>query len=632
MCGITGFIDKTCGSRAELLDKMAGVLAHRGPNDAGQAFFQESSCTVGLAHRRLSIIDLSPAAHQPMFSECGNIGIVLNGEIYNFTELRSELEQQGIHFFSNSDTEVVLRSYMHWGIEAVHRFIGMFACAIYDRTRQRMFLLRDRTGIKPLYYYHTEGLFLFASELKSFHEHPGFAKELNLDSLALYFKYACIPDPYAIFKKTNKLRPGTWVEYNLQSHTLSEHVYWDPLEFSRQPKLDISYDRAKKQLKELFSSAFSYRMVSDVPVGLFLSGGYDSSLVAAVLQHGMSHKLRTFTIGFHEDEHNEARHARNVARHLGTDHTEYICTHRDALDILPQLPLLYDEPFADPSAIPTHLVSRLARRSVTVALSADGGDELFGGYTRIHRALRNTAAADALPRFFWQASFAGLSALKHFLKPGSMLDFKRKYAGLLASGRLNRRKNLELCIYNEYDEDIAALIPSLQSIAPALFDNQRYDCLQDTLDMMLCLEYQTYLPGDILTKVDRASMAASLEAREPLLDHRIYEFAARLPSEYKVKNHLLKRILKDIAHDYLPPNLMQRPKHGFSLPIYAWLRTDLRELMLAYMNDSMIAGNGVLDRKFVAARVHEFLKGNNNVGLFIWKTLMFQMWYYRWMK
>lgn len=632
MCGITGFIDTTCASGTELLEKMSAVLAHRGPDDAGHVCFQESSCSVGLAHRRLSIIDLSPAAHQPMFSECGNIGIVLNGEIYNFTELRSELEQEGIRFFSNSDTEVVLRAYMHWGMQAVHRFIGMFACAVYDRTKQKLFLLRDRTGVKPLYYYHAAGLFLFASELKSFHEHPRFAKELNLESVSLYFKYAAVPDPYAIFMNTCKLRPGTWLEYDLQSHVLNEHVYWDPLEFACKPKLDISYTQAREQLKAIFSSAFSYRMVSDVPVGLFLSGGYDSSLVAAVLQNNMSHKLRTFTIGFHEDEHNEARHARNVARHLDTDHTEYICTHRDALDILPQLPLIYDEPFADPSAIPTHLVSRLARRAVTVALSADGGDELFGGYTRIHRALRNTAVADTIPRCLWQAPYAGLHALKCFFKPGSMLDFKRKYAGLLASGTLNRRKHLELCIYNEYDEDITALLPDLQTVAPTHFDDQRYDCLQDTLDMMLCLEYQTYLPGNILAKVDRASMAASLEAREPLLDHRIYEFAARLPAAFKVKNHQLKIILKDIAHDYLPPALLQRPKHGFSLPIYAWLQTDLRELMLSYLSDSMIAGSAVLDRKFVAARVREFLKGNNNVGLFIWKTLMFQMWYYRWMK
>jgi len=365
---------------------------------------------------------------------------------------------------------------------------------------------------------------------------------------------------------------------------------------------------------------------------LFLSGGYDSSLVAAVLQHNTSHKLKTFTIGFHEDEHNEARQARNVARFLDTDHTEYICTHRDALDILPQLPLIYDEPFADASAIPTHLVSKLARSAVTVALSADGGDELFGGYTRIHRALRNTAAAEAIPPFFWRIPRAGLNTLKPFLKPGSGLDFKRKYAGLLAAGGISRRKNLELCIYNEYDEDIIALLPGLRGVSPSLFDDQRYDGLQDIIDIMLCLEYQTYLPGDILTKVDRASMAASLEAREPLLDHRIYEFAARLPSTYKVKGRLLKRILKDITHEYLPPALMQRPKHGFSLPIYTWLRSDLRELMLSYLNNSMVAGSGVLDAGFVSARVREFLKGNDNVGLFVWKTLMFQMWYYQWMK
>ncbi|MBM4310992.1 MAG: asparagine synthase (glutamine-hydrolyzing) [Deltaproteobacteria bacterium] len=631
MCGIAGYIDTSCRSDIALLKKMAAVLAHRGPDDAGEAFFQESTFTAGCAHRRLSIIDLSPAAHQPMFSDCGTVGIVLNGEIYNFTELRSELEREGVRFSSNSDTEVVLRAYMRWGMPAVHRFIGMFACAIYDRTQRKLFLLRDRTGIKPLYYYHNNGLFLFASELKSFHEHPGFTRELNLESLSLYFKYACIPEPYAVFKYTAKLRPGTWLAYDLRSHTTSEHVYWDPTAFACMPKLAIDYAQACRELTALFSSAFSYRMVSDVPVGLFLSGGYDSSLVAAVLQRGMSHRLKTFTIGFHEDEHNEARYARNVAAHLATDHTEYICTHRDAIDILPQLPLIYDEPFADPSAIPTCLVSRLARRDVTVALSADGGDELFGGYTRIHRALRNTRAAEAIPRFFWRAPLAALSALRPFLKTGSMLEFKRKYARLLAAGALGRCKNLELCIYNEFDEDITALLTGLQQLPPTRFDDQQLDCLDDTLDVMLCLEYQTYLPADILTKVDRASMAASLEAREPLLDHRIYEFAARLPSAFKVDGNQLKKILKDIAHDCLPPELMQRPKHGFSLPIYAWLRKDLRELLLAYMNDHMVASSGLLDRRFVAVRMREFLKGNDDLGPFIWKTLMFQMWYCRWM-
>ncbi len=632
MCGITGFIDTTCVSGTELLKSMSAVLAHRGPDDAGQVFFQESTCTVGLAHRRLSIIDLSPAAHQPMFSDCGSIGIVLNGEIYNFAELRAELEQDGVRFFSNSDTEVALRAYMRWGMQAVHRFIGMFACAIYDRTRQKLFLLRDRTGIKPLYYYHFGGLFLFASELKSLHEHPGFTKELNLDSLALYFKYACIPEPYAIFKHTAKLRPGTWLAYDLRNHTISEHVYWNPAEFARRPKLAIDYTQACRELKSLFTSAFAYRMVSDVPVGLFLSGGYDSALVAAVLQHGMSARLKTFTIGFHEDAYNEAGHARSVADRLGTDHTEYICTHRDAIDIVEQLPRIYDEPFADSSAIPTCLVSRLARSAVTVALSADGGDELFGGYTRILRALRNTAVAEAVPRFFWRAPQAVLSALQPFTGSGSMLAFKRKYARLLAAGAINRGKNLELCIYNEFDEDIAALLPGLHTFPPTQFDSQQLDCLENTLDAMLCLEYQTYLPADILTKVDRASMSASLEAREPLLDHRIYEFATRLPPAFKVDGSKLKKILKDIVHGYLPPALMQRPKHGFSLPIYAWLRTSLRELLLAYTNDPMIAASGVLNRAFVAARTQEFLKGNDDLGPFVWKTLMFQMWYCRWMK
>jgi len=630
MCGIAGFVDTTCTSDTGLLGKMSAVIAHRGPDDEGQAFFQECGCTLGLAHRRLAVIDLSPAAHQPMFSECGSVGIVFNGEIYNFAELRAQLEQEGVRFFSSSDTEVVLRAYMRWGMQAVDRFIGMFACALYDRTQQKLFLLRDRTGIKPLYYYKAGGLFLFASELKSFHEHPGFAREIDLGSLGQYFKYACVPEPRAIFKNTAKVRPGSWIEYDLGTHTTCEHVYWDPLAYWRMSRLDIDYTDACARLKELFTSAFTYRMVSDVPLGLFLSGGYDSSLVAAVLQTGMSGRLKTFTIGFHEDAYNEAGHARRVADHLGTDHTEYICTHRDAMAILPELPRIHDEPFADPSAIPTHLVSRLARREVTVALSADGGDELFGGYTRLHRALRNTAVAAAVPRFAWHAPCAALAALRPFSRPGSMLEFKRKYMRLLAAG-MSRRKNIELCIYNEFDEDIVALLPGLQELPPAHFDDERLDCLEDTTELMLCLEYLNYLPSDILTKVDRAAMAASLEARDPLLDHRIFEFAARLPAAFKVQNGHLKRILKDIVHEYLPRDLMQRPKHGFGLPIYAWLRTDLREFMLACMNDAMIVRSGMLDRGFVAARVREFLNGNDDLGLFIWKAFMFQLWYYQWM-
>lgn len=631
MCGITGFIDTTCASGARELEKMSAVLAHRGPDDAGHAFFRERTCSVGLAHRRLSIIDLSTAARQPMFSECGSVGVCLNGEIYNFAELRTGLEKEGERFFSASDTEVVLRAYMRRGMQAVQGFIGMFACAIYDRTREKLILLRDRTGIKPLYCYRAGGLFMFASELKSFHEHPGFAAEIDHGSLGQYFKYGCVPESRAVFKNTQKVRPGTWLEYDLRSHTLREQVYWDPLDFCRTPGPDIGYDDARARLKELFDSAFSYRMVSDVPVGLFLSGGYDSSLVAAVLQRGMPRRLKTFTIGFHEDAYNEAGHARRVAQHLGTDHTEYICTHRDAIEILPELSRIYDEPFADSSAIPTHLVSRLARREVTVALSADGGDELFGGYARIRRALRNTAVAEALPRCAWRAPVAALSMLRPFLQPGSMLEFKRKYMRLLAAGT-SRRKNIELCIYNEFDEDITALLPGLRELPATHFDDERFDCLQDTRDLMLCLEYLNYLPSDILVKVDRASMAASLEAREPLLDHRIYEFAVRLPASCKVEDGALKKILRDIAHDYFPVDMMERPKHGFSLPIYAWLRGELRELLLAHVSGDAIRGSAMLDHRFVTARVHEFLKGNDDLGLFVWKTLMFQMWYQRWIK
>lgn len=630
MCGIAGYIDFNRKTDREVLSAMVSTMQHRGPDCQGTDFFDLNQASVGLGHARLSILDLSPAGRQPMHYK--HLSIVFNGEIYNFQEIREELAGKGHGFMTTSDTEVILHAYEQWGVESVDRFIGMFALAVLDSRKQELILLRDRPGVKPLYYYQYNGLFLFASELKALHEHPLFQKQIDTSSLALYFDSGYIPAPYTIFENCYKLNPGHFLKLDLQSRDISIKPYWDIRKWYVRPKQTVTYQEACERVHDLLKSACEYRMVSDVPVGVFLSGGYDSSAVTALLQTDRTEKLKTFTIGF-EEGNNEAPFARETARYLGTDHTEYICTTKEAQDIIPTLPWFYDEPFADSSAIPTMLVSRLAREKVTVALSADGGDELFSGYGNYRTLERHLATLNRIPGCLKNVAGPVLKGMAGLL-PQSMVELKHQIEGAGASLDKDRlRQSMQLVqasrrlpgtyLDNLFVPDLSFTAANQNDFDPAGFHHE--------IEVAMALDYRDYLHNDILTKVDRATMSVSLEGREPLLDHRLVEYVSSLPYEYKYDGVTGKRILRDIVHRYLPREMMDRPKAGFSLPISGWLRGDLSFLLDEYLGESTLQASGLLNAPFLTKQVRLFREERLHYTPFIWKLLMFQMWYKRWM-
>jgi asparagine synthase (glutamine-hydrolysing) len=628
MCGITGLVDVSSKSNLLILKKMTDVLFHRGP-DAGGYFFEDFELfQVGLGHRRLSILDLSNNGHQPMIF--GDLTIVYNGEVYNFIEIREELEKQGYSFDSNSDTEVILKAYHKWGVNAVHRFNGMFAIAIFDKQKQSLTLIRDRAGVKPLYWYEKDGLFMFASELKSLHEHPAFFKELNQDGLALFLQYGYIPQPHTIFKNTHKLQAGHVLELNTKDLQLSIKKYWDVIDCYNQPKLDISEKEAIDETERLLKSACKYRMVADVPVGIFLSGGYDSSVVTALLQSERTDKLKTFSIGFQEENFNEAQHAKKVAEYLGTDHTEYYCTQKDALEILPKLPEIWDEPFGDASVIPTTLVSQLARKDVTVSLSADGGDEIFGGYDKYVGIQRKMRAFNKVPPFLYSPTrFALRSNLTHF---------SAEKAGVFnARDRLNRFSQMigedEKGLLKKgsqvfTDFDLSLFLLNKPNLLQTEFDTE---INQDWLGNVLAIDYKTYQLDNILTKVDRATMSVSLEGREPMLDYHIIDFVARLDPSLKINNGNKKFLLKQITHKYLPKEIMDRPKMGFGVPIFEWFKSELKGYLMLYLSENRLRQGGIFNVQEVIKLRDRYLSGKDvNINQ-IWFLLMFEMWREKWM-
>jgi asparagine synthase (glutamine-hydrolysing) len=628
MCGITGFIDFTHNSNLSILTTMTDTLVHRGPDDSGYELIKTDQAMIGLGHRRLSILDLSVLGRQPM--EFEQLMLVLNGEIYNFMEIRSELEACGYGFSSTSDTEVVLKAYHKWGVDCVQRFIGMFAFVVYERQARKLILVRDRAGVKPLYWYFRQGLFLFSSELKSFHCHHGFQKEIDINALAMYLKYGYIPEPYAIFKYTRKLKAGHFLELDLDTRAGEprETCYWNVLDSYNKPKLNIDEAEAMEETERLLKSSCEYRMVADVPVGMFLSGGYDSSAVTALLQTGRTERLKTFSIGFHEEKYNEALFASQVAEHLGTDHTEYYCTQKDALDIIPLLPEIWDEPFGDASAIPTTLVSRLARENVTVSLSADGGDEVFGGYGKYTSIRKKMRVLDRMPQFSKELIQNGLeSSLVH--------KVAEKYGVLNAAERMNRwatmihgdeKSLLKLgTTFIQSEIDFLLLHPSRP-----LSSNFDIDIDQDWLSNILALDYKTYLVDDILTKVDRATMSVSLEGREPLLDHRLVEFVARLPEDYKIRGNDKKWLLKQIVHNYLPKQIMDRPKKGFAVPIFEWFREELKGYLLYYLDELRLREAGIFRPESIVRLRDGYLAGDQTNITKLWFLLMFEMWREKW--
>jgi len=628
MCGITGFIDFNSSPAIYSLKKMVAAMKHRGPNDNGDEIYTEKNCVVGFGQARLSIIDLSILGHQPMTYR--QFSIVFNGEIYNYKEISFELRKLGHTFISGSDTEVILHAYEQWGEDCVHQFIGMFAFAIYDKQKGRILIFRDRSGVKPLFYYWKDGLFMFSSELKAFHEHPAFHKEVSAESVSLYFQYGFVPSPFSIFKYCHKLEPGSILTFDVEKKSTNIQKYWDILDYYKMPQYKISYKEAIDKVEELLISACNYRMVSDVPVGVFLSGGYDSTAVSAILQKERTDKIRTFTIGF-EEGNNEAPFAKAISKYIGTDHTEYYCTTKEAKEIIPELSFYFDEPFSDSSAIPTILVSKAARKDVTVALSADAGDEIFGGYRSYLSLQKNINLLNKIPGQFNKLLSTTISSISKF-PIGNYPLLKHELATL--SEVLKIKKDLR----------ISYLFDKMKSYSNSGMNkllNEKYeysyrnilsrDLFHDDISVAMAMDYKNYLQDDILTKVDRATMSVSLEGREPLLDHRLVEFAARLPIEYKYDGKTPKKILKDIVYKYIPKEMMDRPKSGFSLPINSWLKGDLKPFVEEMLSESMIRHTGFMNIQEVDRIKNQFSSGANCDQSVIWRILQFQMWYKRWM-
>lgn len=636
MCGLTGFIDFNNKSSKEILQRCTDVMTHRGPDGAGYEFFQHDNFQTGLGHRRLSIIDLSNAASQPMWYK--HFCIVFNGEMYNYAEVKVELEQLGHQFITHSDTEVLLHAWEQWGAAMIGRFIGMFAFVIYDTEKKECYCFRDRAGVKPFYYYWHNGLFLFGSELKSFHKHPSFKKEINHQAVQQFFQYGYIMAPLSIFKHTHKLLPGHYLKFTTDSRLYEQIKYWDVYDAYNKPKLDISVEEAKKQTEELLISACKYRMVSDVPVGVFLSGGYDSTAVTALLQAHQSEKIKTYTIGFFEEDHNEAVYAKKVADFLKTDHTEHYCTTKEAQEIIPHIPFYCDEPFGDSSIIPTTLVSQLARKDVTVALSADAGDEIFAGYNKYPIAMDIIGKLNKIPAFIKKPAGKFLKyvpdALLVKLTNNTAASIKKQRLGKILQQDASSASVMDLLLSQIYtNEQLGGLFTRLDEKPWSFFDSENeLNNSLGHLDKLLAIDYKTYLPDDILVKVDRAGMSVSLEGREPLLDHRIIEFAAQLPEHFKMNGVNKKFLLKEIVHDYVPKEMMERPKMGFGVPVFDWLRNDLRYYADTYLSDEAFAKHGLFKKEGVQHIMRNFYKGDRNYNSLFWYLLMFQMWYKEWME
>ena len=637
MCGIAGFIDFTNSSSEQTLRRCTDVLNHRGPDGSGYEFFQLENSQVGLGHRRLSIIDLSDAGRQPMWYK--HWCIIFNGEMYNYAEVKEDLARLGHTFVSHSDTEVVLHAWEEWGPAMIQRFIGMFAFVIYDTDKKSVVCFRDRAGVKPFYYYWNGGVFLFASELKCFHEHPGFKKQINPRALHQFLQYGYILAPLSIFEHTHKLLPGHYLSLSAEKGEPEIKKYWDVYDAYNKPKLKISEEEAIAETEKLLISSCQYRMVADVPVGVFLSGGYDSSAVTALLQANRTEKLKTYTIGFFEEDHNEAVYAKAVAAHLGTDHTEYYCTTKEAQDIIPQIPLYCDEPFGDSSIIPTTLVSRLARKEVTVALSADAGDETFAGYNKYPLALDLLRKVQSVPASLRKPAGKILNripgGLLTLLSGSSAAPIKReRFSRILQHGNPTACTMMDYMLGQVYTSSQLDALLTTKVNQPASFYDTEHEFREDLgqLDRMLAMDYKTYMVDDILVKVDRAAMSTSLEGREPLLDHRLVEFVAQLPPGYKMKGQDKKYILKQIVHKYIPKEMMDRPKMGFGVPVFDWLRNELRAYVNEYMNETALTAHGLFKKEGVMHIVNRFMAGDRNYNNLFWYLLVFQMWYKKWIE
>lgn len=644
MCGIAGIWDFGRKLVEADLWSMTDTLSSRGPDDKG--YFMGYEDGIGLGHRRLSIIDLSPRGRQPMGDADGSVIVTFNGEIYNFAEIKRELSEKGHKFTSNTDTEVIIYAYKQWGTECVSRFRGMFAFALWDKNRKKLFLYRDRLGVKPLYYYFDGRVLLFASELKALMAHPRFSKELNTNALGLYLKLGYVPSPLSIFADTNKVRPGCYVEIS-ENRLLVEHSYWRVADYCSSNGSHLTDTQVEEELGEILRDAFAYRMVSDVPVGIFLSGGIDSSLVTAVLKREVGEDVRTFTVGFDDAQTNESHYAKAVADYLGTDHTELHCSERDAIEIVPRLGEIYDEPFADSSAVPTYLLCRATRNEVKVALSADGGDEFFCGYAHYAMFSPFWDRLSTLPNTLRRAGSMVLrqmtSGPTRAIEPFLVKTTNRFFPGLEAADFSDKLTKLShvlraqgirsayasaISVWTE--EQLKYLAPSLE-LSHALEVFSKADCADPSMDMMMA-DAQTYLPDDLLVKTDRASMAVGLEVREPLLDHKLIEYAVALPSRFKRNGNITKYILRKILYKYVPQELVDRPKHGFKVPLTYWMRSPLKPLVLQTFDPDRIRRQGLFSPSYVKNMTDGFLAGERISAKKMWNLLQFELWYQTWME
>lgn len=616
MCGICGFISKQ-NITLDQLKCMNNTMYHRGPDDSGEEIYtMKDGYEIGLAQRRLAIMDLSPLGHQPMHSENKRVSVVYNGEIYNFKELREELSDYS--FRSNCDTEVIIAAYLKWGIKCVHKFNGMFAICIYDRQDEKVYLIRDRIGKKPLYYEWKDGNLVFASELKPIMERPGFQKKIRREVLSRYLFQQYIAEPDSIFEDVFKLEPGSILEY--QNGQIQTYKYWDIKEvYHRMQKTPVKdYGQAKEELKQLLKKSVASRMIADVPLGTFLSGGYDSSLITAIAQEHAAEPVKTFSIGFHEERYNEAKYAKQVADYLGTNHTELYISEKEMFDMVESIPTYYDEPFADSSQIPSMLVSELARKKVTVVLSGDGGDEFFCGYN-IYDNVKQAQMLDFL------------GGITHGVCGCLGIEEKLPFRVRVVAGNRNRETKTQFGASNYI---VRANKMVLGDGIPCQYPiESTYEVKNWQIRRML-LDMDTYLPGDILCKVDRASMKYSLEARCPILDKDVMEYSFRLEHNLKYSNGIKKRILKDIAYDYIPKELLDRPKVGFGVPLDKWLRGPLKEQLVDMCNRSFLKKQGIFDADYTADMIENYLLTGDggpatgaNYSKLTWSFFVFQQWY-----
>jgi asparagine synthase (glutamine-hydrolysing) len=643
MCGIAGELRSQPLAQQEHLHAMGRAIAHRGPDAAD--IWTDQSAGIGLVHRRLAIVDLTPAGQQPMTSASGRFVMIFNGEIYNHVALRAELDATGRvpHWRGHSDTETLLAGIDVWGFEqTLRRCIGMFAIALWDREQAVLRLARDRLGEKPLYFgWQAQGqarAFLFGSELKALRAHPSFEGRINRQALTLFMRHNYVPTPYSIYEGIQKLSPGCMVEVSLARREPHLTRYWSAVDAVRHGEADRARvwtpEAAVNELESLLDSAVAGQMMADVPLGAFLSGGIDSSAIVALMQKRSSRPVKTFTIGFHEKGYNEAEHAKAVARHLGTEHTELYVTPEEAMAVIPRLPNLFDEPFSDSSQIPTHLVSALARQQVTVSLSGDGGDELFSGYTRysvasglwqklsrIPRPLRRAAAhaITAIPPATWTAigQHLPIEALQQRLG-----DRLHKGAGILGNQSID---GLYRSLVSHWDSPGEVVLQGQEP--PTLLTGNAHELGSvDTVERMMALDFMTYLPDDILVKLDRAAMAVSLETRVPMLDHRVVEFAWRLPQNLKQRDGVGKWVLRQVLYRHVPRALMDRPKMGFGIPIDSWLRGPLRDWAESLLSPERLQREGFFAVAPVRQKWDEHLSDERNWAYHLWDVLMFQSW------